>query len=137
MRESIGGLDDKAYGLSPMFWKSQLYEVNDSVTKRELVQYLPKIKLVLGNGFDLHCGLNTKDSDYFNTNSEKYRKIIDWVQKFASVERYLEDDQSKNKFWHNLKYFENFWDIFCLNSYEDSRNKFRDISDWNWCNITK
>lgn len=106
------------------------------MTKRELVQYLPKIKLVLGNGFDLHCGLNTKDSNYFNTNSEKYRKIIDWVQKFASVERYLEDDQSKNKFWHNLKNFENFWDIFCLNSYEDSRNKFRDISDWNWCDIT-
>lgn len=46
MRESIGGLDDKAYGLSSMFWKSQLYEVNDSMTKRELVQYLPKFKFV-------------------------------------------------------------------------------------------
>lgn len=61
MREIIGGLDDKAYGLSPMFWEFQLYEVNDLMTKRELVQYLPKIKLVLGNVFDLHCGLNTKD----------------------------------------------------------------------------
>ncbi|MBQ7994734.1 MAG: helix-turn-helix domain-containing protein [Bacilli bacterium] len=35
--------------------------------KREYIHNLKNVKLVIGNGFDLHCGLKTSYKDYFKS----------------------------------------------------------------------
>ena len=50
--------------------------------KKKSIHNLTDLKLVLGNGFDLHCHIKTKYSDYFNTNKLKYEYILNWSKKF-------------------------------------------------------
>ncbi len=47
-------------------------------TKNKIVKKLPKVRIVLGNGFDLHCHLKTKYADFFNSNLETYKKFVVW-----------------------------------------------------------
>ena len=37
------------------------------LSKKEVINNLKNVKLILGNGFDLHCGLKSKYSDYFES----------------------------------------------------------------------
>jgi hypothetical protein len=48
--------------------------------KESIIEGLSKIKVVLGNGFDLHCGLPTKYSDFFKSRSNLYLPILERIK---------------------------------------------------------
>ena len=43
--------------------------------KSEFIKSLQKVKIVIGNGFDLYCGLKTKYKDYFDHNKDMQRLL--------------------------------------------------------------
>lgn len=103
--------------------------------KYKVVHDLQKVKLILGNGFDLQCHLKTSYSDYFLFDSSKNDALKNWVEIFESkAEDYLSFQISNHKSaWKELKGFDyfNIWDIlFYLVSFEN-----KDICKWNWCDI--
>lgn len=53
-------------------------------SKREIINELKNVKLVIGNGFDLYCGLKTSYSDYFNNDSSKNKVLEDWYNQFLN-----------------------------------------------------
>lgn len=53
-----------------------------SNTKESLVQNLKNVKLIIGNGFDLYCGLKTSYSDYFNHDEKKNEIIQNLINEF-------------------------------------------------------
>ena len=40
------------------------------IEKERFIQSLPNVKLVLGNGFDLYCGLKTKYEHFFKNDKK-------------------------------------------------------------------
>ena len=54
------------------------------IDKKESIKDLLMLKLVLGNGFDLHCHLETKYSDFFTNNKDKYEYILKWTNQYGS-----------------------------------------------------
>lgn len=54
------------------------------VTKIKMLQNLQKVKLVLGNGFDLFCGLHTTYKDFF-THDPTYKTIKQWIVKNTAL----------------------------------------------------
>ena len=52
--------------------------------KEKALQNLKRVKLVVGNGFDLYCGLKTKYEDFFGHFSGKYKYLKEWISKVAS-----------------------------------------------------
>ena len=49
-----------------------------------------RVKLVLGNGFDLFCGLKTKYIDFFKSEKRKYDEIKKWRNFFIGKEGNLD-----------------------------------------------
>lgn len=99
----------------------------DVMDKREYLHSLKNVKIVLGNGFDLHCGLHTKYSDYYCKNFGKYSYIKKQLEIYKT-DGHLNFDFSlkKNK---NI----NTWDVFfAINGPDDPRN-----STNGWCEIEK
>lgn len=96
------------------------------MNKEEYIKSLPNVKLVIGNGFDLHCGLHTKYDDYFSVYYyEKYRRIEKLYNKFIAGEQI---DFNKGI---ASKYNVNVWDVFMvINNNSWLRNKNR-----RWCDI--
>lgn len=95
--------------------------------KKEYINSLKNIKIVLGNGFDLHCGLHTKYSDYYCKNFNKYLFIKD------SLENYKNTDIFDFDFNTDKVKSINTWDVFfALNGPTDPRLWKRD-----WCDIEK
>ena len=45
---------------------------------------IKKVKIVLGNGFDLFCGLKTTYKDFFSFYKDKYDYLCQWVDQVAS-----------------------------------------------------
>lgn len=84
-------------------------------------------KLVLGNGFDLFCGLETKYIHFFNSEKEKYNCIQKWANSFNPSD-YLRYKFSKADVHFNIpKMNFNIWDIyFALGIGEEDKN---------WCDI--
>ena len=102
------------------------------ISKKELIHNLKNVKLVIGNGFDLHCGLKTKYSDYFLYYNAKYEYIKKWIISFGSeiiANRFI-----VKPFYELGGTFERFdevniWDIiFEILSDEES-------FDFRWCDI--
>lgn len=106
-------------------------------SKREIINELKNVKLVIGNGFDLYCGLKTSYSDYFNNDSSKNKVLEDWYNQFLNnVQTYLQfslDEASKSDCWNSSGAFEfaNIWDFFF---HVVSRNN-ESIDTWRWCDI--
>ena len=51
------------------------------VRKENALHDLERVKLIIGNGFDLYCGLKTKYRDYFNFCRPKMKRIEeDWLK---------------------------------------------------------
>ena len=105
--------------------------------KKELIQKLDNVKLVIGNGFDLYCGLKTKYSDYFlhNTSKNKILKqwIIDFAPKVRTYANFTKKIAKRSDFWVDFEHSEeaNFWDIFFfIISYEET-----EIENWTWYDI--
>lgn len=104
-------------------------------TKNKIVHKLKKVKLIIGNGFDLHCHLKTSYSDYFLYDKTKLDILHKWIDEFKNkVENYLNFYSNNHKaFWVRLEKFDcfNVWDIlFYIISSENSN-----ISNWKWCDI--
>lgn len=100
--------------------------------KQTFIKSLENVKLVIGNGFDLHCGLKSKYSDYFLYYKAKYEYIKKWILSFGSeiiANRFI-----GKPFYELGGTFERFdevnvWDIiFEILSDEES-------FDFRWCDI--
>lgn len=95
------------------------------MNKEEFVKNLKNVKVILGNGFDLHCGLYTKYSDYYCQN---YRKFV-FIQK--QYKEYINNDNYELDFNDEKISRLNIWDIFfALNS---SNNPYE--CKQRWCDI--
>lgn len=105
-------------------------------SKNEFVNNLPHVKLVIGNGFDLHCHLKTSYADYFCHNEEKNKELDRWIQKFFPHSgSYLSFSCCNHKdFWVDLLSFDKFnvWDIFF---YLSSKKDGVDSKEWRWCDV--
>ena len=95
--------------------------------KKEYIRSLDNVKLVVGNGFDLHCGLKTSYFDYIISRHEKFEKILKWYSDFENCRIFNingHDDEGLNF---------NCWDIFfALNLIANKINK-----NTEWFNIEK
>lgn len=110
-------------------------------SKKEIINELKNVKLVIGNGFDLYCGLKTSYSDYFNSSMYRKEMIETWYNRFS--EQFLEDvrphtyillDKTIEKeCWKETKIFDdtNIWDFFF---YFVSQNN-ASTKTWSWCDI--
>ena len=98
-----------------------------SKTKGEFVKSLSRVKLVLGNGFDLHCGLHTTYADYYCKNWRKYNFIKSLYSSFKEeniLELNFEDERINNL---------NMWDLFfAVNGPKDPKECSR-----RWCDVEK
>ena len=56
------------------------------MNKIEFINSLKNVKVVIGNGFDLHCGLHTTYSDYYCKNYKKYLYIQDLYKKYEETD---------------------------------------------------
>lgn len=95
--------------------------------KQDFVKGLKKVKIVLGNGFDLHCGLYTKYIDYYCKNFEKYFRIKELFTTFKETRKADECFSEED-----IKTIST-WDVFfALNGQDDPRKNIN-----NWCDIEK
>ena len=95
------------------------------MNKKEFVKNLKNVKVIIGNGFDLHCGLHTKYSDYYCQN---YKKFV-FIQK--EYKKYLNNNDYELNFSDEKIDKLNVWDIFfALNSSDDPKE-----CKQKWCDI--
>ena len=50
--------------------------------KRDILLGLKNVKLVIGNGFDIHCGLKTRYRDFFLRDQSKNEYFKNWINEF-------------------------------------------------------
>ena len=103
---------------------------NSIVSKNEAIHRLPKIKLVIGNGFDLHCGMHSSYADYFNSVSHLNTAIEAWANGFNTYMSYLTSNDCL-LFWRKMEHFDiiNVWDCFFFFRLN------KDIPNKEWCDI--
>ena len=95
--------------------------------KKDYIRTLRRVKIVLGNGFDLRCGLHTTYSDYYCKNYHKYLYIQDLYFEYSKTDKINFDFQDEK-----IKLL-NVWDIFfALNS-----SKYPKMCKQRWCDIEK
>ena len=102
--------------------------------KQKFISQLPKVKVILGNGFDLHCGLMSSYGNYFEYFKDKYNHIRKWIIEFES--KFIDSGfESINlaDYWIDLKGVEsiNVWDIF----FEIANDGSIDRKEARWCDI--
>lgn len=75
--------------------------------KYDLIRELKKVKLIIGNGFDLHCNLKTSYRDYFLHSEGKNEYFLNWIDHFKrNVKYYLNESVSNHKeLWPEFKKF--------------------------------
>ena len=96
------------------------------MNKSDYVPSLKNTKLVIGNGFDLHCGLHTTYSDYYCKNWKKYRLIQKMYKSFIN-------DNKKIDFSNEVVDSLNVWDVFFALNSSDNPYTCRQL----WCDIEK
>ncbi len=97
------------------------------MNKAEYIKSLSKVKVIIGNGFDLHCGLHTTYSDYYCKNYKKYLFIQNLYSKYEETNELNLDFQDSKI---NLL---NVWDVFfALNSSKNPKE-----CKQQWCDIEK
>ena len=105
-------------------------------SRKKEVKQLKNVKLVIGNGFDLHCHLKTKYKDYFNHDANKNKILKEWTaEMFIKSKDYLDYRiANHDNFWVDFDFYEkaNVWDIFF---YLNSNTEASDSKDWLWCEI--
>ena len=96
----------------------------NNVDKESFIKSLPKVKLILGNGFDLRCGLYTKYSDFYCKYWKKFHYIKNLVKTFINSDM---DFDSSNESLEDV----NVWDVFfAINSSENPKDNM-----YRWCDI--
>lgn len=95
------------------------------MTKEEFVKSLKKVKLIIGNGFDLHCGLHTKYSDFYCKNIDKFKFINSIYDAYEKTKELNFEDENVRRL--------SVWDLFfSLNSSKDPKANKK----W-WCDIER
>ena len=93
--------------------------------KEEFIKSLKKVKLIIGNGFDLHCGLHTKYSDFYCKNIDTFLFINKLYSDYEKTEVLGFGDDRVKKL--------TIWDIFfALNSSKDPKENTK-----RWCDIER
>ena len=94
------------------------------MNKNELVKSLDNVKVVLGNGFDLCCGLHTRYSDYYCKHWRKYIFLKKLYKSFVGLGPLIDKKDER------LKGI-NIWDVFfTINSSDNPKDNMKD-----WCDI--
>lgn len=107
----------------------------EKIEKKEFVEKMEKVKIIVGNGFDLHCGLMSSYNNYFNYYKKKYDRIKDWINKSTDniPKNSIESDFLKH--WVDFEGMEsiNLWDVFfeMINMCQSDEKKR------GWCDIEK
>ena len=93
---------------------------------KDFVKRAGRTKVIIGNGFDLHCGLHTTYRDYYCKNWKKYWQIKKLFFDYENKERKIDFSNRIIQRW-------NLWDIFfAINSSDNPR----DCKEY-WCDIEK
>ena len=104
--------------------------------KDEIVKNLKNVKLVIGNGFDLYCGLKTSYRDFFVRDQDKNKYFSTWLNDFAPKARSFMNVYIANRLgqWEDFKNLglTNLWDFYFILI---SMDREKEIADWNWCDI--
>lgn len=83
--------------------------------KSDFIQNLKQIKIVVGNGFDLHCGLKSSYGDFFDYFKTKFDNIKSWIDKYSNnfFNNYLVG-ASLSDCWVDFEDFDknSVWDLF-------------------------
>lgn len=94
------------------------------VSKNKAIKALEKVKLVIGNGFDLQCKLHSSYKDYF----EKFSTIKDSIGKWARMDSFPGSVNALKIFIPNHDDI-NVWDCFFYYKINS------DIELKNWCDV--
>lgn len=95
--------------------------------KKEFLKTLKNTVVVLGNGFDLHCGLHTSYGDYFKTVYKKHLNICFWFGLFENNHFFQVND-------YHAKIIEySIWDIFFALNIKTNKEG----TSKNWCDVEK
>lgn len=104
--------------------------------KDEIVKNLKNVKLVIGNGFDLYCGLKTSYRDFFNRDPDKNNYFSTWLNDFVPKVRSFMNVHNPKRLekWKDFECFEftNLWDFYFILI---SANEKKKIATWDWCDI--
>ena len=92
--------------------------------KDTFINNLSKVKIIIGNGFDLHCRLRTSYSDYFRFNHKKTEQILDWLNSYRYDEKFDLSDDIVNEV--------SIWSIFFVINNQDTK-----IQNKYWCDIER
>lgn len=96
--------------------------------KQEFIKSLDNVKLVLGNGFDLHCGLYTKFGHYYCEHFEKFYYIKKTYKDYENGE--LIECEFAEEYVKNT----NVWDVFfVLNTVNKNPKECKN----DWCDIER
>jgi hypothetical protein len=97
-------------------------------------------KIVLGNGADIHCGLNTRYSDFFATRKDCYRAIEEWIISSPNPLTYVQESASN---WEDFRPRPSLpqdltlWELlfYLISSNHGGSLKIPDLDRINWCDI--
>lgn len=107
------------------------------MTKEEMIKDLKNVKLVIGNGYDLHCGLESSYADFFMRDADKNNYFNKWLDEFKekiSLNAFT-TEQSKEDVWVEFKKIDelNIWDLFFY--IETKTTNQNNNEAWLWCDI--
>lgn len=112
-------------------------------TKSSIVKNMKKVKVILGNGFDLHCKLKTSYSHFFNSNIETYKKVAEW--RINMVMSNWHNSYTNMRIGNRLSFWRNepvlnqltVWDLFFLIKTAHYQNNDLLLNNPNirWCDI--
>lgn len=103
----------------------------------QVLKSFKNAKLVLGNGFDLFCGVKTKYSDFFESSKGYHETIKQWCKEFTEgkIKYFLNPSITNHNDFQPLIKLDNnitIWDLFFhLISPSDENENI------NWCDIEK
>ncbi len=107
--------------------------------KRNVIQNLKEVKLVIGNGYDLFCGLKSSYKDYFMRDESKNIYFLKWINLFKDKSRTFVDFNIGNHkdFWVEFEHLDktNVWDFFFY--IKSNINEGKEQREWLWCDIEK
>lgn len=104
-------------------------------SRSEFIKSLPNVKLIIGNGFDLHCHMKTSYKDYFIHDKDKNNYFGSWIENFLpNMDGYLSFNSEYQRFWTPFEHFDkaNIWDMFF---YINSDVHYGNTKEWCWCDI--